>query len=232
MKKKIQSYFSLLGKSFLMAVAVMSFFALLLSIGAVLKNPYFVEAMPFLGNRATQFVAEVLNESGLIVIRFMPLVFAVSIAIGLSPKGDKELAAFSALIGYFFMISFSALTLKFFGLALEPDVLVGDNHILSVGQTLEMRKAMQTMVLGLQTIDTGVLGGIIVGMSASAITKRFKNQKLPMIFSFYQGKHFPPIMTGLVFMFVGILVTFVWPVLGNSIYATAGFVVSGTGVIG
>lgn len=232
MKKKIQSYFSLLGKSFLMAVAVMSFFALLLSIGAVLKNPYFVEAMPFLGNRAIQFVAEVLNESGLIVIRFMPLVFAVSIAIGLSPKGDKELAAFSALIGYFFMISFSALTLKFFGLALEPDVLVGDNHILSVGQTLEMRKAMQTMVLGLQTIDTGVLGGIIVGMSASAITKRFKNQKLPMIFSFYQGKHFPPIMTGLVFMLVGILVTFVWPVLGNSIYATAGFVVSGTGVIG
>ena len=175
MKKKIQSYFSLLGKSFLVAVAVMSFFALLLSLGAVLKNPHFLDALPILENQGIQFIAEILNESGLIVLRFMPLVFALAIAIGLSPKGDKELAAFSALIGYFFMISFSALTLTFFDLAIRPDVLVGENNIVSISQTLDMRKAMQTMVLGLQTIDTGVLGGMIVGMSASAITKRFKH---------------------------------------------------------
>ena len=53
-----------------------------------------------------------------------------------------------------------------------------------------------------------------------------------MIFSFYQGKHFPPIMTGIIFMFVGILVTFIWPIIGNGIYEAASFVVSGTGVIG
>ena len=232
MKKKLQSYFSLMGKSFLMAVAVMSFFALLLSVGAVLKNPHFIEAVPLLGNQGVQFVAGVLNESGLVVINFMPLVFALSIAVGMAPKEDRGLSAFSALIGYLFMITFAALTLRSFGLVLEPSVTVGDNNVVSIGQTLEMRKAMQTTILGMQTIDTGVIGGIAVGLSAAAVTKRFKNQSLPMVFGFYQGKHFPPIMMGLIFMLVGIVVTFVWPVVGNGIYAAAEFIVAGSGVIG
>lgn len=232
MKKKIQSYFSLLGKSFLLAVSVMSFFALLLSIGAVLKNPHLIKALPFLANQGIQFVANVLNESGLVVIRFMPLIFAVAIAIGLAPKGDKDISAFSAVVGYCFMISFSALTLKFFNLALEPNVTIDDQNIVVISQTLEMRKAMQGMILGVQTIDTGVLGGIAVGMTAAAVTKRFKNQKLPMIFGFYQGRHFPAIMTGIVCMVAGILVTFIWPIVGNAIYSLASIVVSGTGIIG
>ena len=232
MKKKLQSYFSLMGKSFLMAVAVMSFFALLLSVGAVLKNPHFIEAAPLLGNQAVQFVAALLNESGLVVINSMPLVFAVSIAVGMSQKEDRGLAAFSALIGYLFMLTFSALALRFFGLALEPVVTVGDNNVVSISQTLEMRKAMQATILGMQTIDTGVLGGIVVGLSAAAVTKRFKTQKLPMAFGFYQGKHFPPIMIGLIFALVGFVVTFVWPIVGNGIYAAADVIVSGSGVIG
>lgn len=231
MKKKLQSYFSLLGRSFLLAVAVMSFFVLLLSLGAVLKNPHFIEAAPFLGSTWIQFIANVLSESGLVVIRFMPLVFAVSIAIGMSEKGSKELAAFSALIGYLFMITFSGLTMTAFGMALPPNVAVGDNNLVSISQTLEMRKAMQTMILGVQTIDTGVLGGVIVGTLAAWITKRYKTKTLPMIFSFYQGKHFPPIATGLIFMPIGIAVPFIWPFIGGGIY-NAAELVTGAGLIG
>lgn len=221
----------MLGKSFLLAVAVMSFFALILSLGAVLKNPHIIKAVPFLGNRGIQFVAMVLNESGLVVIRFMPLVFAVAIASGTADKGDKELAAFSALIGYLFMLTFSALAINFFGLALAPDVSVGDNNLFSIGQTLEMRRAMQNVVLGMQTTDTGVLGGIIVGITASWVTRRFKNKKLPLIFSFYQGKHFPPIMTALIFIPVGLVIPFIWPVIGGGIYKGAEVIVQ-TGPFG
>ncbi len=231
MKKKLQSYFSMLGRSFLLAVAVMSFFVLLLSLGAVLKNPHFIEAAPFLGSPAIQFIANVLSESGLVVIRFMPVVFAVSIAIGMSEKGNKELAAFSALIGYLFMITFSSLAMSSFGMTIRPDVAIGDNNMVSIMQTLDMRKSMQTMVLGIQTIDTGVLGGVIVGTTAAWATRRFRNQSLPMIFSFYQGKHFPPIVTGIIFMLVGIAIPFVWPIIGGGIYKAAQLV-TGAGVFG
>ncbi|MCQ6266774.1 PTS transporter subunit EIIC [Fictibacillus sp. WQ 8-8] len=231
MRKKLQSYFSMLGRSFLLAVAAMSFFVLLLSLGAVLKNPFFIEAVPFLGNTWVQFIANALSESGLVIIRFMPLVFAVSIAIGMSEKGSKEIAAFSAVVGYLFMITFSSLAMSTFGLALKPDVVVGENNMLAISQTLEMRKAMQTMVLGVQTIDTGVLGGVIVGTVSAWATKRFKTQSLPMIFSFYRGKHFPPIATGFIFMVVGIVIPFIWPVIGGGIYSAAKLV-TGAGVFG
>lgn len=231
MKKKLQSYFSMLGRSFLLAIAVMSFFVLLLSLGAVLKNPNFIDAVPFLGNSWIQFLANALSESGLVVIRFMPLVFAVSIAIGMAEKGTKELAAFSALVGYLFMITFSSLTITTFDMLLPPTVAIGENNVVSISQTLEMRKAMQTMILGVQTIDTGVLGGVIVGTVAAWATKRYKNKSLPMIFSFYQGKHFPPIATGIIFMLVGILIPIVWPIIGGGIYKAAELV-TGAGVFG
>ena len=77
-----------------------------------------------LQNEGVQFFANVLNESGLVVIKFMPLVFCVSVAMGMADKGKKELAAFSSLIGYLFMLVFSSLVLNIFGLALEPNVSV------------------------------------------------------------------------------------------------------------
>ncbi|PFJ15008.1 PTS glucose transporter subunit IIC [Bacillus cereus] len=231
MKKKLQSYFSMLGRSFLLAIAAMSFFVLLLSLGAVLKNPNFIAAAPFLESSWIQFIANVLSESGLVVIRFMPVVFAVSIAIGMSEKGNKELAAFSALIGYLFMITFASLTINSFGMVIRPDVAIGDNNMVSITQTLDMRKAMQTFVLGVQTIDTGVLGGVIVGTVAAWATKKYRNKTLPMIFSFYQGKHFPPIVTGFIFIFVGIAIPFVWPFIGGGIYSAAQLV-TGAGVLG
>ena len=137
MKSKLQNYFSKLGRSFIMGVAVMSFFGLLLSLGAVLKNPNFVSKFALLQNEGVQFFANVLNESGLVVIKFMPLVFCVSVAMGMADKGKKELAAFSSLIGYLFMLVFSSLVLNIFGLALEPNVSVGANNMVNLSQTLD-----------------------------------------------------------------------------------------------
>lgn len=231
MKSKLQNYFSKLGRSFIMGVAVMSFFGLLLSLGAVLKNPNFVSKFALLQNEGVQFFANVLNESGLVVIKFMPLVFCVSVAMGMADKGKKELAAFSSLIGYLFMLVFSSLVLNIFGLALEPNVSVGANNMVNLSQTLEMRKAMQTFVLGIQTVDTGVLGGIVIGTLAAAISNRFSNKSLPLIFSFYQGKHLPPILTGIAGLVIGLIIPFVWPFIGGGIY-NAAELVTGAGIIG
>ncbi|NFN93382.1 PTS glucose transporter subunit IIC [Clostridium botulinum] len=231
MKNKLQNYFSNLGRSFIMGVAVMSFFGLLLSFGAVLKNPNFVSKFSILQNEGIQFFANVLNESGLVVIKFMPLVFCVSIAIGMADKGKKELAAFSSLTGYLFMLVFSGLVLKIFGMALEPIVSVDASNMVTISQTLEMRKAMQTFVLGIQTIDTGVLGGIIIGTISATIANKCSNKSLPLVFSFYQGKHLPPILAGLVGIVLGLIIPFVWPFIGGGIYSAAE-VVTGAGAIG
>ncbi len=55
--------------------------------------------------------------------------------------------------------------------------------------------------------------------------------ELPNALSFFGGSRFVPIISTVVYMFVGILMYFVWPVVQNGIYALGGLV-TGSGYIG
>lgn len=222
MRAKLQDYFSALGRSFIPAVAVMSCFALLLSIGAVLKNPHFATDIPLLQSPAVSFIANLLTQTGMVIITYMPLIFCLSIAIGMAEKGKKEIAALSALIGYIFVLVFSGLMLNTAGMLIKPDVAINaQSNALIISQTMAMRQAMQSVVLGIQTIDTGVLGGIMIGALSATITNNNSARKLPLIFGFYQGRHLPPILCGLAGLVIGLLVPFIWPWVGGGLYSTA-----------
>ena len=222
MRAKIQDYFSSLGRSFIPAVAVMSCFALLLSIGAVLKNPHFINDIPALQSAPVAFLANLLTQTGMVIIAYMPLIFCLAIAIGMAEKGKKETAALSALIAYIFMLVFSGLMLSASGMLLKPDVGINaQSNVLAISQTLAMRQAMQNVVLGIQTVDTGVLGGIIIGALSAVITNRNSARKLPLIFGFYQGRHLPPILSGLAGLTIGLIVPFIWPWIGGGLYYAA-----------
>nr|WP_318383620.1 PTS transporter subunit EIIC [uncultured Enterobacter sp.] len=231
MKIILQNYFSALGRSFIPAVAVMSCYALLLSIGAVLKNPHFVNQWAVLQYSGVRFLADLLTQTGLVIINYLPLIFCISIAIGMTDKGKKETAALSALIAYLFMLVFSGLTLKLTGMALKPEIHIDAQNMLAVSPTLQMREAMQSYVLGIQTVDTGVLGGIIVGTLCASITRRNSERTLPLIFGFYQGRHLPPILCGLAGLALGLLIPFVWPWVGRMLTAAA-TALTGAGIAG
>ena len=70
----------------------------------------------------------------------------------------------------------------------------------------------------------GVFGGIIVGLGVAALHNRFHKIQLPNALSFFAGSRFVPIISTVVYMFVGILLYFVWPVVQNGIYALGGLV--------
>ncbi|MGV3068108.1 PTS glucose transporter subunit IIBC, partial [Proteus mirabilis] len=65
--------------------------------------------------------------------------------------------------------------------------------------------------------DTGVLGGIIAGIIAASMFNRFYRIKLPEYLGFFAGKRFVPIISGLIAIFVGILLSFIWPPIGTAI---------------
>ena len=77
----------------------------------------------------------------------------------------------------------------------------------------------------------GVFGGIIVGLGVAALHNRFHKIVLPNALSFFGGSRFVPIISTIVYMFVGILMYFVWPVVQNGIYALGGLV-TGSGYVG
>ena len=135
-------------------------------------------------------------------------------------KKEKEVAALSAVIAFFVMhVSINAmLTIDGQILAdgtISPDVL---------GGTI-------ASMCGIQTLQMGVFGGIIVGLGVAALHNKFYKIELPNALSFFGGSRFVPIISTITFVFVGILMFFIWPVVQNGIYAL-GSLVTGTGYIG
>ncbi|PKF50332.1 PTS glucose transporter subunit IIBC [Enterovibrio nigricans] len=72
-------------------------------------------------------------------------------------------------------------------------------------------------VHGVAGIDTGVLGGILVGGVAGWAFNRFFRIQLPEYLGFFAGKRFVPIMTGLCSIALGLVLSLIWPPIGAAI---------------
>ena len=81
-------------------------------------------------------------------------------------------------------------------------------------------------VLGLQTLNTGVFGGILVGIIAGYAFNRFYRIKLPPYLGFFAGKRFVPIVTAFGAIALGVVLAFLWPPIGSFIENTANQVIS------
>ncbi len=72
-------------------------------------------------------------------------------------------------------------------------------------------------IVGVEKIDTGVLGGILVGAVAAWSFNRFYRIKLPDYLGFFAGKRAVPIITGFLSIALGVVLAFVWPPIGKAI---------------
>lgn len=69
------------------------------------------------------------------------------------------------------------------------------------------------------TIDMGVLGGIIVGVTAGVLYNRYSHIKLPSYLAFFGGRRFVPIITGAACLIIAGLAYFIWPPIARVINA-------------
>ena len=111
-------------------------------------------------------------------------------------------------------------------------MLINNGLILENGEIAEsVLEGTITSVCGIQSLQMGVFGGIIVGLGVAALHNRFYRIQLPSALSFFGGTRFVPIISTIVYMFVGILMYFVWPAVQNGIFALGGLV-TGSGYAG
>lgn len=66
-------------------------------------------------------------------------------------------------------------------------------------------------VMGVEKIDTGVLGGILAGALAGYMFNRFYRIQLPDYLGFFAGKRFVPIITAFTCIVLGVVLSVVWP---------------------
>ena len=223
MKDKIFEVLQRIGRSFMLPIAILPVAGLLLGLGSSFTNETTIEMYnlgKILGDGTIlHALLVIMNKVGSAVFDNLPLLFAVGVAIGMAKK-EKEVFALSAVIAYFVMnISISSM-------------LEINGKILSDGSiSKDVLEGTIASVCGINTLQMGVFGGIIVGLGVAALHNRFHKIQLPNALSFFAGSRFVPIISTIVYMFVGILMYFVWPVVQNGIYALGGLV-TGSGYLG
>ncbi|AKG33982.1 glucose-specific PTS transporter subunit IIBC [Paenibacillus durus] len=191
MFKKLFGVLQRVGKALMLPVAILPAAGLLLGIGNMLVNPDFLQYVPALENHTVQAIANVLMNSGQIVFSNLSLLFAVGVAIGLA--GGEGVAGLAAIIGFLVMN------------VTMGTVLGINSYVLSKGDFA------YSSVLGIPTLQTGVFGGILVGILASSMYKRFFKIELPSYLGFFAGKRFVPIMTAVTSLILGLALTVIWP---------------------
>lgn len=216
MKDKIFGVLQRVGRSFMLPIAILPVAGLLLGIGGSFSNETTLKTYGLLDamGPGTVFNAIflVMNDAGNIVFTNLPIIFAIGVAIGMAKK-EKEVAALSSVIAFFIMhASISAL--------IEIN-----------GGAEKMLQGAVTDVCGITSLQMGVFGGIIVGLGTAALHNRFYKIKLPQVISFFGGARFVPIISGLVYTLVGILMFFVWPMVQAGINAV-GTLVLNSGYVG
>jgi PTS system D-glucosamine-specific IIC component len=222
-KDKIFGVLQRVGRSFMLPIAVLPVAGLLLGLGSSFTNETTIATYGLGGilgdGTFLHALLVIMNKVGSAVFDNLPILFAVGVAIGMAKK-EKEVAALSAVIAYLVMnTAISAM-------------LTLNGKVLASGEIAEgVLEGTVTSILGTMTLQTGVFGGIIVGLGVAALHNRFYKIEMPNALSFFGGTRFIPIISTIVYMFVGILMYFIWPTIQTGIYALGGLV-TGSGYIG
>ncbi|WP_460993941.1 PTS transporter subunit EIIC, partial [Staphylococcus aureus] len=120
--------------------------------------------------------------------------FAICVAIALS-RSDNVTAGLAALLGFLIMNAIMH------GLLTITGTLAKD----------QLAQKGQGMELGIQTVENGVLGGIITGLMTAIPHNKYHKVALPPYLGFFGGLRVVPILTASAALLLGVLLFFIWP---------------------
>lgn len=189
MFKKAFGVLQKIGKALMLPVALLPAAGLLLGLGNAAQQETTLEYLPFLSADWIQLTASVMEDAGNIIFSNLALIFAVGVAIGLAADGAAGLAA---LVGYLVLNQVMGSWM-----GVNTDMVASDPGFANV--------------LGIPTLQTGVFGGIIVGLIAAFAYNRYHDIEMPSFLGFFAGKRFVPIATAVFSFIAGLLLMFIWP---------------------
>ena len=226
MKEKIFGVLQRVGRSFMLPIAILPIAGLLLGIGGSLTNTNMLQTYGLVDaigpGTIWNSIFTLMSQAGNVIFANLPLLFAMGVAIGMA-KQEKAVAALSSVIAFLIMHTTISQLLQIAG-----KVTIEGNYVKIAADVLN---GTISSTLGIYSLQMGVFGGIIVGLGVAALHNKFYKIELPQVLSFFGGTRFVPIISAIVYLVVGIVMYFLWPIVQNGIYAL-GDVVRSSGYFG
>ncbi len=139
----------------------------------------------------------VIKDAGGVLFSNLPLLFAAGVALGFA--GGEGTAVLAAVVGY----------------------LVINSVLTNMGPVLGLENTD-----GHPALNMGVFAGIIIGIVAAVLYKRFHDIKLPPYLGFFAGKRFVPIITSVSALVLGVIFAFIWQPIQHGIDVIATWAMS------
>ena len=195
-KGKIFEVLQRVGRSFMLPIAILPVAGLFLGIGGSFTNTTMLETYNLMGvlgpGTFANSILTVMNDAGSIVFSNLPILFAMGVSIGMA-KAEKAVAALAGALAFFIMHASIGAMITVHGGA--DNMLAG-----SVATTV-----------GINSLQMGVFGGIIVGLGVAYLHNKFYKIELTQSLSFFSGTKFVPIISAVVYLIVGIIMFYIWP---------------------
>ena len=211
MKDNVFGVLHRVGRSFMLPVAILPVAGLLLGLGSSFTNETTLAQYHLTGimgpGTILYYVFTVMSRCGGVIFDNLPLIFAIGVAIGMA-RQEKAVAALAAAVSFLVMHSAISAMIGIYG---GPDSLM---------------KGATASVLGITSLQMGAFGGIIVGLGVASLHNRFYKIELPQVISFFGGTRFVPIISAVVYLFVGIAMFYIWQPVQTGINALGTFVYS------
>ena len=179
-KVTLWEFFQQLGKTFMLPVALLSFCGIMLGIGSSLSSHDVITLIPVLGNPVLQAIFTWMSKIGSFAFSFLPVMFCIAIPLGLA-RENKGVAAFAGFVGYAVM-------------NLAVNFWLTNKGILPTTDAAVLKANNIQSILGIQSIDTGILGAVIAGIIVWMLHERFHNIRLPDALAFFGGTRFVPLI--------------------------------------
>lgn len=187
------------GGAMFTPVLLFPFAGIVVGIAIMLRNPLFVgEALTAPDHLFAQIV-HMIEEGGWAVFRNMPLIFAVGLPIGLAKQaqGRACLAVLISFLTWNYFINAMGMTWgHFFGVDFSAEPTAGSGL---------------AMIAGIKTLDTSIIGAIVISGIVTAIHNRYFEKPLPVFLGIFQGSSFVVILAFFVMIPCAWLTLLGWP---------------------
>lgn len=207
MKEKVMNGLEKFSKAMLSPLSYISAAGLILVLGALLTSTSLSAMIPVLQWTPIKLLGQLIYNCIMVIINNLSLMFCVGIAAALAKK-NKQQAAIIGLMSYFMYLTAGNVTLTQLGMLAEADPLVG---LYGTGQST---------VFGIQTVDMGVFGGILLGLVCGWVYNRTcEKQFKGIITQIYSGNRWSFTCMVVFSILFGFGSCFFWPPVQSVISA-------------